>query len=69
MEFRRDGMRRGMTILDRHPEVARILADEFARGGERLDYVHERYLRPGLGVLKRFLGGAGVLAARRALAR
>lgn len=49
---------RSMMLLARNPAVARILLDESARGGERLDYIYDRFLKPGMDVLKRFLASA-----------
>jgi AcrR family transcriptional regulator len=54
-EVVRDGMERAMALLRRRPAVARILADESARSGPRLDYLYARYLEPGMAVLRRFL--------------
>ncbi len=53
----RMGGERTMMLLARNPAVARILLDESARGGERLDYIYDRFLKPGIEVLKRFLAG------------
>ena len=47
-----------MMLLARNPAIARILLDESARGGERLDYIYDRFLKPGMDVLKRFLASA-----------
>ncbi len=49
---------RVMMLLARNPAVARILLDESARGGERLDYIYDRFLKPGMDVLRRFLASA-----------
>jgi AcrR family transcriptional regulator len=54
----RAGGERMMMLLARNPAVARILLDEAARGGERLDYIYNRFLKPGMDVLKRFLASA-----------
>ncbi len=51
----RFGGERVMMLLAHNPAVARILLDESARGGERLDYIYDRFLKPGIDVLKRFL--------------
>jgi len=55
VEVIRDGVERAMALLRRRPAVARILADEFARSGPRLDYLYDRYLKPSMAVLRRFL--------------
>ncbi len=52
------GGERVMMLLARNPAVARILLDESARGGERLDYLYDRFLEPGMDALKRFLASA-----------
>ena len=54
----RSGGERVMMLLARNPAVARILLDESARGGERLDYIYDRFLKPGMEVLKLFLASA-----------
>jgi AcrR family transcriptional regulator len=54
----REGMERAMALLRRRPAVARILADESARPGPRLDYLYDRYMKPGMAVLRRFLNEA-----------
>ena len=54
-EVIREGVERAMALLLRRPAVARILADESARPGPRLDYLYERYLKPGVAILRRFL--------------
>ena len=54
-ETLRVGMERAAALLTQRPAVARILADEAARGGPRLDFLYERYLKPGLAILQRFL--------------
>lgn len=48
-------LERAIALLTRRPEVARIFADESARPGPRLDYLHEKYLGPIIEVLSRFL--------------
>jgi len=47
-----------VTLLARYPAVATIMADESARGGPRLDYLFERYLKPMADLLADVLGGA-----------
>ena len=54
----REGMRSGIALLRRRPAVARILVDESARPGPRLDYLYARYLGPLVDQLNRFLGAA-----------
>jgi len=51
----RVGLERGIELLTRRPAVVRILADESARRGPRLDYLHQRYLGPMVDMLSRFL--------------
>lgn len=51
----REGMERAIALLTRHPAIVRILADEFARPGPRLDCLYERYLGPMVDALSRFL--------------
>jgi len=55
VEVIREGVERAMALLRRRPAVARILADESARSGPRLDYLYDRYLKPGMSILRRFL--------------
>lgn len=57
-ETLREGMERAMGTLLERPAVARILSDEAARPGPRLDFLYERYLRPGVELLQRFLSEA-----------
>jgi AcrR family transcriptional regulator len=42
----------------RHPAVLSIIADESGRGGERLDFLYERFLEPAVEITGRFLEGA-----------
>lgn len=42
----RESIREAVLWLARHPAAAAILADEAARGGARLDFLFERYVRP-----------------------
>jgi len=58
VEVVREGVERAMTLLRKRPSVARILADESARPGPRLDYLYDRYLKPGMAILRRFLAEA-----------
>jgi len=58
VEVVHEGMERAMALLRRRPAVARILTDESARPGPRLDYLYDRYLKPGMSILRRFLGEA-----------
>ncbi|MFT4569446.1 MAG: TetR/AcrR family transcriptional regulator [Hyphomicrobiaceae bacterium] len=57
-ETLRIGLRRTISMLARRPAIARIIADEAGRGGERLDYIYDEFIQPGLTTLERFLGGA-----------
>ena len=54
----RVGVERAILLLARNPAVVRIVLDESARGGERLDFIYARFLAPGMDVLKRFLANA-----------
>ena len=54
----RTSVRRAVVLLARRPAVARILAEESARGGERLAFLYENFLEPGVAALKRFLSAA-----------
>ncbi len=54
----RAGLERAIVLLARHPAAAHILADEAGRGGERLDYIYDEFMRPGMGALRRFLRSA-----------
>jgi AcrR family transcriptional regulator len=58
VETLRAGIERAIVLLARHPAAARIVADEAGRGGERLDYIYDEFLQPGMGVLRRFLRSA-----------
>lgn len=57
-ETLRAGLHRAINLLAKHPAVARIVADEAGRGGERLDYIYDQFVRPGMETLKRFLASA-----------
>ena len=48
-------LKSAIALLTRRPEVARIFADESARPGPRLDYLHEKFLGPLIAILSRFL--------------
>ncbi len=54
----RTGLLRAINLLAIHPAVARIVADEAGRGGERLDYIYDQFVRPGMETLELFLVGA-----------
>ncbi|MBW2313434.1 MAG: TetR/AcrR family transcriptional regulator [Deltaproteobacteria bacterium] len=54
----RTGMESGIELLRRRPAVARIVVDESARPGPRLDYLYERYLGPMVETLSRFLANS-----------
>jgi AcrR family transcriptional regulator len=51
----RQGLERGIALLTRRPSVVRILADESAHPGPRLDYLYHHYLGPLVDMLSRFL--------------
>ncbi len=60
----RDSITRGMELLMQRPAVVRILVDESARPGPRLDYLYERYLGPLNDTLSRFLSESDVPGIR-----
>jgi AcrR family transcriptional regulator len=51
----RDGVTGAMMLFARNPAVARIMADESARGGPRLDFLFDRYIRPFASLLERIV--------------
>jgi len=65
----REGITGAVLLFARHPAVARIMADESARGGARLDFLFERYIAPFAGLLERLLDGAPAPVKRRIDAR
>lgn len=54
----RGGIAGAVALFARCPAFARILADESARGGARLDYLFERYVAPFARLLERLVEGA-----------
>lgn len=65
----RDGITGAVELFARHPAFAKILADESARGGERFDFLYERYIGPFARLLERLLEGAPGRSERRIDAR
>jgi AcrR family transcriptional regulator len=65
----KSGMERALDLLNRRPAVARILADESARAGPRLDYLYAHYLGPLVDMLSRFLAESRTLAMRNVNSR
>lgn len=65
----RAGITGAVLLFARHPAVAKIMADESARGGARLDFLYERYIQPFARLLERLLAGAPAPAKRRIDAR
>jgi AcrR family transcriptional regulator len=60
----REGITGALLLFARRPAAARIMADESARGGPRLDFLFDRYIKPFARLLEELLEGA-----RRADAR
>jgi TetR/AcrR family transcriptional regulator len=56
----RHGLERGIALLNRRPSVVRILSDESAHPGPRLDYLYQHYLGPLVDMLSRFLAESRV---------
>lgn len=65
----RDGIAGALLVFARQPAVAKIMADESARGGERLDFLYERHIAPFARLLERLLDGAPAHVKRRIDAR
>ena len=65
----REGITGAVLLFARSPAVAKIMADESARGGPRLDFLFERYIAPFAGLLDRLLDQAPQGAKRRIDAR
>jgi AcrR family transcriptional regulator len=65
----RDGITGALMLFARQPAVAKIMADESARGGERLDFLYERHITPFARLLERLLDGAPARVKRRIDAR
>ena len=58
VDVMRTSVKRAVVLLARRPAVASVLADESARGGERLAFLYENFLEPGVDALERFLSAA-----------
>ncbi len=54
----REGVTGAIMLFARRPAVAKIMADESARGGPRLDFLFDRYIKPFAGLLENLLAGA-----------
>jgi AcrR family transcriptional regulator len=65
----RAGITGAVLLFARQPAFARILADESARGGARLDFLYDRYIAPFAGLLEGLLDGAPPNVKRRIDAR
>lgn len=65
----RAGIAGALAIFARQPAVARIMTDESARGGERLDFLYDRHIAPFARLLERLLAGAPADVRRRIDAR
>jgi len=65
----REGIAGALRLFARQPAIAKIMADESARGGERLDFLYERYIAPFALLLERLLAGAPADVKRRIDAR
>lgn len=65
----RAGVAGAVRLFARNPAAAKIMADESARGGERLDFLYERYIAPFARLLERLLDGTPARVKRRIDAR
>lgn len=65
----RAGIAGALELFARQPALAKIMADESARGGERLDFLYERHIAPFARLLERVLDGAPARVKRRIEAR
>jgi AcrR family transcriptional regulator len=65
----REGIASALELFARQPAIAKIMADESARGGERLDFLYARYIAPFARLLERLLAGAPADVKRRIDAR
>lgn len=65
----RAGIVGALRLFAGQPSVAKIMADESARGGERLDFLYERHIAPFARLLERLLDGAPARVKRRIDAR
>jgi TetR/AcrR family transcriptional regulator len=52
----RESVKGAITLLARYPEVTTILVQESARGGERLDFLFDHYMKPFADLLAGLLG-------------
>lgn len=55
----RESIQGAIRLLARHPQVTAILVQESARGGARLDFLFDRYMKPFADLLARLLGSPG----------
>jgi AcrR family transcriptional regulator len=53
----REGITGAVMLFARYPAAAKIMADESARGGPRLDFLFDRYIKPFAELLERLLDG------------
>jgi TetR/AcrR family transcriptional regulator len=58
VEVVRTIVRNAVMLYARFPSIARIIAIESAQGGERLDFLYERYINPTIRSFGRFLDSA-----------
>lgn len=65
----RAGIAAALELFARQPALAKIMADESARGGERLDFLYERHIAPFARLLERVVDGAPARVKRRIDAR
>lgn len=65
----REGIAGALELFARQPALAKIMADESARGGERLDFLYDRHIAPFARLLERVLDGAPARVKRRIDAR
>lgn len=63
----RAGITGAVMLFARHPAVAKILADESARGGPRFEFLYERYIGPFARLLERLLDAAPGRKQRRGI--
>jgi len=57
-EVLQQGIEQAVALLMRRPAVVRIVVQEAAHEGARLDHLHEAYLEPMIDALRRFLAKA-----------
>lgn len=63
-EVLRQVLESAIELLTKRPEVARIVTDESARPGPRLDYLYETYIGPMVEILSRFLSESRAFGVR-----